>query len=185
MDFLSISNNQLNNINLYDEVSKIKSDEYQKYFLSDSGLEHYRLLSYLSIKNESVNFLDVGTLKGCSALAFSHNRKNKVYSFNVVEELDLLDPPSNIEFIVNDILNDQFNDIIISSKYIMLDTFHDGIFEKEFLNKLILLKYKGFLLLDDIFLNEEMRVFWESINLKKYNITNIGHVTGTGVVYFE
>ena len=73
----------------------------------------------------------------------------------------------------------------MNSKYIMLDTFHDASFEKEFLNHLIKLNYKGFLLLDDIYLNDEMKIFWSSMKLEKYDISKIGHVTGTGLVSFK
>jgi hypothetical protein len=47
------------------------------------------------------------------------------------------------------------------------------------------LGYKGYLLLDDIFLNKEMVEFWNLIELDKQDLTNLGHVTGTGVVYFN
>jgi hypothetical protein len=50
---------------------------------------------------------------------------------------------------------------------------------------LISINYKGYLLLDDIHLNFEMERFWGSITKEKYDITNIGHITGTGVVYFK
>jgi hypothetical protein len=30
-----------------------------------------------------------------------------------------------------------------------------------------------------------MERFWNSITIEKYDITNIGHSTGTGVVYFN
>jgi hypothetical protein len=67
----------------------------------------------------------------------------------------------------------------------MLDTYNDGTFETEFYNYLVSIGYTGYLLLDDIHLNFEMERFWGSITKEKYDITNIGHVTGTGVVYFN
>jgi hypothetical protein len=129
--------------------------------------------------------LDVGTLKGCSALAFSVNSKNKVRSFNVGNEFDLNYTPLNAEFIIDNVLNGNYNSVILGSKYIMLDTYHDGTFEKEFYDHLVSINYKGYLLLDDIHLNFEMERFWGSITKEKYDITNIGHSTGTGVVYFK
>jgi hypothetical protein len=47
------------------------------------------------------------------------------------------------------------------------------------------LGYKGYLLLDDVFLNKEMVEFWNLIELDKQDLTNLGHATGTGVVYFN
>jgi hypothetical protein len=185
MDFLSITNEELDNIDLFPYSQKINSLEYQQYFMSKSGQEHYRLLAHISQNDDLVDILDVGTLKGCSALAFSVNSKNKVCSFNVLNQLDLNNTPLNAEFIIDNVLNGNYNSVILGSKYIMLDTYHDGTFEKEFYDYLISINYKGYLLLDDIHLNFEMERFWGSIDKEKYDITNIGHSTGTGVVYFK
>ena len=185
MDFLSITNEELDNIDLFPYSQKINSLEYQQYFMSKSGQEHYRLLAHISQTNDLVDILDVGTLKGCSALAFSVNSKNKVRSFNVLNELDLNYTPLNAEFIIDNVLNGNYNSIILGSKYIMLDTYHDGTFEKEFYDYLISINYKGYLLLDDIHLNFEMERFWGLITKEKYDITNIGHSTGTGLVIFN
>jgi len=93
--------------------------------------------------------------------------------------------PTNTEFIIDNVLNEKYKDAILGSKYIMLDTYHDGTFETEFYNYLVSIGYTGYLLLDDIHLNFEMERFWGSITKEKYDITNIGHATGTGVVYFK
>ena len=82
-------------------------------------------------------------------------------------------------------MNDQYKDIILKSKIILLDTFHDGTFEKEFFNYLEDINYTGTLLLDDINLNKNMIEFWNSIDYDKDDITHIGHSSGTGSVYFE
>ena len=185
MDFLSITNEELDNIDLFPYSQRINSSEYQGYFMSKSGQEHYRLLAHISQNDDLVDILDVGTLKGCSALAFSVNSKNKVRSFNVLNQLDLNNTPLNAEFIIDNVLNGNYNSVILGSKYIMLDTYHDGTFEKEFYDHLVSINYKGYLLLDDIHLNFEMERFWGSITKEKYDITNIGHSTGTGVVYFK
>jgi hypothetical protein len=185
MDFLKITNEVLDNIDLSKTSKKINSAEYQNYFISNSGKEHYRLLSYISEKNDFINFLDIGTLKGCSALAFSTNPNNKVYSFNLSDELDLSNPPSNIDFFIDNVIKNKYDDLIIKSKYIMLDTYHDGVFEKQFYDYLKSINYKGFLLLDDIYLNNEMTNFWKKIEKNKSDITHIGHMTGTGVVFFD
>lgn len=185
MNFLQITNDELNKIDLSPYVSKINSSEYQNYFISESGQEHYRLLSHISKNNESINILDVGTLKGCSALAFSVNKTNKITSFNITHQLDLNSVPENIEFKTDNIINGNYNELILNSKYIMLDTYHDGIFEQEFVDYLTSISYVGYLILDDIHLNNEMEKFWSSIPLEKYDITNIGHSTGTGVVIFK
>jgi hypothetical protein len=185
MEFLNITNTELDLIDLELESKKINSLEYQGYFTSRSGAEHYRLLSHISLNNNNITILDIGTLKGCSALAFGVNKTNTVYSFNLGNELDLNTKPDNIHFLIDDILKEEYQDLILKSKYIMLDTFHDGVFETLFLNHLTNINYKGFLLLDDINLNLDMINFWSKIDLEKFDITNIGHATGTGLVFFK
>ena len=54
---------------------------------------------------------------------------------------------------------------------------------KNFYDWLIKINYKGLLLFDDIHLNNEMRTFWNNIIHKKEDISHIGHITGTGVVW--
>ena len=163
----------------------INSEEQLGYFLEASSLNHYRLLCYLSNHFNNETFLDIGTFKGLSALAFSSNRNNQVFSFNVVKDpLDINNYPENISFIIDNILKDKYRDLILKSKIILLDTMHDGSFEHTFFNYLNDIRFKGLLLLDDIFLNNEMIAFWNSINIQKEDITRLGHSTGTGAVFF-
>ena len=42
--------------------------------------------------------------------------------------------------------------------------------------------WHGKLLLDDINLNQEMKNFWNGISHEKYDLTDIGHWSGTGLV---
>ena len=44
--------------------------------------------------------------------------------------------------------------------------------------------YQGILILDDIHLNPSMERFWSRIEKPKRDITDLGHVTGTGLVFF-
>ena len=79
---------------------------------------------------------------------------------------------------------DEHKDLVLSCTYILLDTNHDGTFEKAFYEYLIEIDYKGILLLDDIKLNPEMIDFWNGITKEKQDISEIGHITGTGLVMF-
>ena len=67
----------------------------------------------------------------------------------------------------------------------MLDTLHDGVFEKQFLSYLIEIEYCGYLFLDDIHLNSQMANFWNQINISKSDISIIGHGSGSGLVDFK
>ena len=163
----------------------IKNDEYQKYYTDKSKREHYRLLTHLSNQFNNEIFLDIGTLKGCSALALSTNQTNTVHSFNLVEQRELSEGLNNINFYVDNIINGKYDDLILKSKLILLDTFHDGSFEIMFYNYIKNLGYVGTLILDDIYLNNDMINFWNQINDDKIDATNIGHSTGTGVVFLK
>lgn len=185
MNFNNIDNKELDALDLVKYSNIINCPEHAQYFLDRSGSEHYRLLAYIAQNNSKINILDIGTFKGCSALAFSINKSNKVYSFNIVNHLDLNQYPKNIEFIIDNILNEKYKNLILNCHYILLDTNHDGIFEQTFYKYLISIQYKGYLLLDDIYLNAAMINFWNLIDQEKYDISSIGHTTGTGVVYFN
>ncbi len=182
--FKSITNEDLDSLNM-ELYSVINNVEYQNYYTEKSSKEHYRLLTYLSNSFANETFTDIGTLLGSSALALSTNKTNKIFSFNLYDQLQLNQNLDNVDFIIDDVTNGKYDDILIKSKFILLDTFHDGTFEEHFFNYLLNIGYKGYLLLDDIHLNNEMEKFWQSINIEKYDLTNVGHSTGTGVVLYN
>ncbi len=184
IDFNKITNNELDNLDMSVLSKLINSVEYQGYYLAPSGSEHYRLLTYISLYNNGINLLDIGTYKGSSALALSTNKMNKVYSFNIVNNYDLNDE-NGIVFKIGYINTNESIDLVLSCPYILLDTMHDGWFENIFYQYLIDINYKGCLILDDIKLNQEMVMFWNSINNEKYDVSHLGHATGTGIIYFK
>lgn len=171
---------EINNINLLPLLDQTDSEHVKKFVAYPHG-EHYKLLAYLVSQFFGKIIFDVGTHHGGSALALAYNPSNKVVSYDVYAQSKILDA-SNIELNIGNVLND---DRLIDANLILLDTTHDGIFEKEFLNHLIQNDYKGILLLDDINLNDEMREFWAGIQIEKHDITPLGHWSGTGLVNFS
>jgi len=181
-----INETELNSIDLSYNAYLINEEEYRNYYLSDPGREHYKLLAYYSMQFNDAILLDIGTYKGSSALALSYNPKNQVKSFDIRLNLrNISDYPDNVEFIVDNILNKEFESLILLSKFIILDTDHLGEFEHKFYNHIKSIGYKGILLLDDIKLNPEMIEFWNSITDEKHDISNVGHHSGTGIVIFN
>jgi len=182
---LNVTNEILDSIDLesYRGMSATMGSP-KDFFYMKSGQEHYRLLAYISTLFNGETLLDIGTYQGSSSIALGHNDNNKVVSFDIQAqpEIDLISK-KNIEYRLCNAL--ECLEIIEKSKAIMLDTYHDGTYENEFYSQLNSMNYKGILLLDDIFLNDPMKNFWNSIDREKYNITNIGHYTGTGLVYFK
>ena len=47
------------------------------------------------------------------------------------------------------------------------------------------INWEGYLVLDDIHLNDPMKEFWNQIDNEKYDITPMGHWSGTGLVIFR
>jgi predicted O-methyltransferase YrrM len=173
----------ISQIDLTDSADLVTETEFRNYYLSNPGLEHYKLLAFISNIHEHANLIDIGTFKGCSALALSYNKTNTVHTFDIHPNLmSLQSIPDNISVYVDDILSEKHIQLLKSSPFIFLDTNHDGTFERAFLVHLESIQWKGYLLLDDIFLNDEMKMFWESISYEKFNISKFGHHSGTGLV---
>jgi hypothetical protein len=175
----------IKNIDLDSLSNLILEQEYKNYFLEVPGKEHYKLLAYISTLYNNQTLLDIGTYKGCSAIALSHNPLNKVISFDVIiDSVRLKSKPSNVEFKVDNILNEEYKHLILNSPFILLDTAHTGPFEYEFYEYLKSIDYVGILILDDIYLNDAMIGFWKYINHEKHDISEFGHHSGTGIVIF-
>lgn len=175
------SNEELDCIDMSGVFNRIpKEDEYAKYIPMQSGIEHYRLLVWLSYQFNKSSLVEIGVLKGMSGCALSENIENKVTGFDLNNVITCT-LPSNYTFIIGDVLLRE--DLIKNSPFVMYDTDHNGVHEKLFYDWLIKINYKGLLLFDDIHLNNEMRSFWNNITHKKQDISHIGHITGTGVVW--
>ena len=142
------------------------------------------MIAHLSTRFSNATLFDIGTNLGYSALALSYNDTNKVISYDIVERNGLRDSKesTNIEYRTGDVLEDKR---LFESPLIMLDTNHNGIFEKRAYSFLKENNYKGLLFLDDIYLNEPMRAFWNSITDPKEDVTDLGHWAGSGLVEFS
>lgn len=182
---LEIKNEDLDIIDLThnDEILS-KLNTFALYFHSPSGKEHYRLLSQISKFYNNELLFDIGSNNGCSALALSENEFNQIksYDINFHEGVQYV-IKDNIQFFLKNVLDE--SEFPSNCRFIMLDTDHDGKFEQIFYDYLIEKNYKGLLFLDDIHLNNDMRIFWQSIKEEKHDLTSIGHNTGSGIVIFE
>jgi hypothetical protein len=178
---LKVTAEELNQINLSKYLKSTDDLGFPKsWFYMDAGLEHYRLLVFISKLYNGVNLLDIGSYQGSSAIALSFNKKNKVISYDIEHQPEIADIKiSNIEFIKGNVLKHE-----IDAPFILLDTYHDGTFEQEFVNHLLKIKYKGLVMFDDIHLNKEMSNFWNGLKNEKYDLTEIGHHSGTGIAIF-
>lgn len=157
----------------------IRMDRDRNLFMST--FEHYALLLAVSEMLGPMPLIyDIGTYKGLSALALS--QKGFVISYDINYNVQI-ERPNNIEFRIGDFYHD---DSILKSSLIFFDIDpHDGIQESKFHNSLIHSSFNGYVIFDDIHLNDDMKKFWNSIELPKYDLTDIGHWSGTGLVDFS
>jgi hypothetical protein len=179
-------------------VSSINLDQF-KYvnnigneFFLESGVEHYKLLSYMSTLFNNCNIFDIGTHKGESATALSYNKSNTIYTFDIENRIVNKNNPDNIIFnyvnIFEDSVRDGWKDKLLNSPLIFLDIDpHNGILEYEFYLFLKENNYQGMLVIDDIWYFKNMRNnLWYKIETEyKLDITHMGHWSGTGVVQFN
>lgn len=174
------------------EVLSQKLDFFDKYYDINyypylKGIsEHYRLLSYLSKSFDNITIIDAGTLYGHSCLALSQNLKNVILTYDIQHvNLNFANEYKNVIFKKLDI-NEETPEVIKSATIILLDIDpHDGIQETKFINYLKQINYKGYVICDDIFLNEGMKNWWNSVDIEKYDLTDIGHFSGTGLINFN
>jgi predicted O-methyltransferase YrrM len=181
-----------------DNVSSVDLSELLKELPHDQdeftqmGGNPYSFYAYVSSLINNKTILDVGTRRGLSALAFSYNKFNKVISYDLQEQGASNIKKENIEFKIMDFRNDEsldYNNIDI----IMIDVDpHDGIQEREMLKFLKDKDWHGILILDDILNNwpvivpganpQEMNNWWNSIEEDKYDVSDVAHFSGTGIV---
>lgn len=151
-------------------------------YLKNKG-EHYQLLTYIGNMYNNIQIIDAGTCNGHSALALSQNKTNIIRSYDI--ETKNFDFGKNIEYITLDI-NEENPEVLKDSPIILLDIDpHDGKQEQVFTDYLTKIGYKGYVICDDIFLNEEMANWWNNIQIEKYDVTEIGHFSGTGIINFN
>jgi len=160
---------------------------------SEAGIEAYKFYAYLSTLFEGTKIVEVGTRYGKSALALSFNPNNKVISFDILEQGASKITRENISFVIADFTKAEGDWSKVDIIMIDVDP-HDGIKEREFMEFLYSIKWEGLLILDDILPNwpaniqganpVEMNNWWNSLTEEKYDVSDVGHFSGTGIVNF-
>lgn len=175
--------------------NKIYPTEISEFF-ADIGVEHHRLIAYLSTFFNDGIIIDVATELGQNALALSYNPTNTVYTFDVKgklteEQKEYKWKSRKIEFneanLWNANVRKEWKDKILSSQLIFVDIDpHDGYLEYELYSWLKRNKYNGIVLYDDINFPGMQMNFWNKIpDSDKQNITHLGHYSGTGLILFS
>ena len=168
------------------DVSQLEAISLNKNDWLSAGQSEYRLYAWLSTQFDKSIILDVGTRTGGSALALSYNENTKVISYDLQEQGASQIKKNNIEFKIQDFReDDSLNWDHVS--IIMLDVDpHDGVQEEQMMEFLEDKGWKGILLLDDIGPQwPEVEDLWNRITYPKINVTEVGHLSGTGLVNFD
>lgn len=180
---------KINSVN-FDVFNSIIVKGTDEEFYGVPGKEHYRLLAYLSTLVNNATILDIGTHMGSSALALSYNESNTVISYDIVTKNinPSITARKNIQWKTENLLYVLDKELIMSCPIIFLDIDpHYGVLEYQFYMQLKEWSYAGILICDDIWHFEDMRNnFWYKIEDQyKYDITDYGHFSGTGIVSFK
>jgi predicted O-methyltransferase YrrM len=185
---ISISNEILDNFQL-------KNMEYlvnPQYYLDKSGVQEYRLYSYLTTFFNNCTILDIGTLDGRSAVALSHNETNTVISYDILNSINndnhKIYTKENIKIKIKNVLDDLNEDFVKNIKIVMIDIDHFEIIERQIIDKLKELNFSGLIILDDIthhpdtYINQSMNRLWKNITDIKFDFRKYGHWSGTGII---
>ena len=194
---LSISHLQtcLSNISLdkFRAIQGLHGNE----FYNKHGIEHYKLLAYLSTLFHDQEIFDIGTHMAASAIALSYNPTNTIHTFDIQNgHLNKSEqgPTSiqNIKFHLYDLMNpvtrSPWAERLLASPLIVLDIDpHEGSMEYDFYCWLLANNYKGLLFLDDIWYFKGMRNnLWHKIPSEyKHDLTPVGHWSGSAIVCFD
>ena len=166
---------------------------FSEWLYAPAGVEHHRLLAYLSTQFKHRTIFDIGTHFGDSAHALSYNETNIVRSFDVVDHvLSHRHRRQNITYYAIDLLDPTMREAwrpqLLDSALIFLDIDpHEGTREHAFVSWLRDNDYPGVIVLDDIWHFKAMRdQLWYRIEDRhKLDVTHVGHWSGTGLVSFR
>jgi hypothetical protein len=150
-----------------------------------SGQSEYRLYAYLSTFFNKSTILDIGTRTGGSALALSYNPTNQVISYDLVEQGASSIKKDNITWNIKNFMEDETLDWD-NIPIVMIDVDpHDGAQERVMMDWLREKEWKGILIHDDIGPGwPDIRLMWDEIPEEKFDVTEIAHMSGTGIVNF-
>jgi cephalosporin hydroxylase len=184
METLEQIKTELDSINMEDDFNILNQVGVpSEYFKLRAGAEHYRLLRKLSSQYTNSVVVEVGAYYGASHVALATNN-NSVVSFDVsrFSTYNKLEEIYKGKFITDSVMSEKFVELLLLAKFIVVDTMHDGVFERQFYDHLKNIGYRGIVVWDDIHLNDNMSTFWNGLN-NKLDITLLGHITGTGITF--
>ena len=167
------------------DIDHLKALSLNAHDWREAGYCEYRLYAHLSTFFKGTTILDVGSRTGGSALALSYNEENQVISYDLVEQGASNIKRDNVTWKIMDFRDDDTLDWDNIS-IIMIDVDpHDGSQERVMMDWLREKGWKGILMHDDIGPGwPDIQLMWDEIPEEKFDVTEIAHMSGTGIVNF-
>lgn len=171
-------------------------------YTDGAGFQVYNLLCYLSQRMKRGSLVvDVGGEgRGMAGMAMGCSPYVPVFSFDLVDTHDLLSRHHwksshsfkqalpTVFFVRGSVLDPHSARILLAASVVHVDAEHrpDTVpFERSLFAFLRANCFGGLVVLSDINANDEMRRWWDSIDLKKHDATVLGTRSGTGIVDFS
>lgn len=172
----------LNEVSLYMDWN----DKLLDFLNEKPGKEAYKLIAYLSSFFKKCACVLTGNGLNVMALIYACEDITTYDYFDHIPE-DASMSIRNVDAVNMKQMNCLYDiDNLIKNDFIVISTSpHDGLYEKEIFEALLKNGYKGVLLLDSIKLTPGLSEFWSSIQLPKWDLSHLGHWTGTGLVVFD
>lgn len=176
---------ELDAIDMTPVVAQFQNVDETKFLSMEAGKEHYRLLRWISENSNGKQIAELGCYMGLSTMCLAWNMHNDVTCFDIdYSFLKWKKQPGNVKRLLVEGDHDFYKGIIVSD-IIFVDTNHFGKMELAVYKFLKQSNWKGILIYDDIYLNDEMKSVWEAIDMPKIDATDIGHIYGTGIIEFK
>jgi predicted O-methyltransferase YrrM len=178
-----------------DMVQYCRKPEQYEWFHASFG-EHYKLINSLCKSLQINKVVEVGSFTGMSALIWLLNSV-ALTSIDIVPWRDFEESVLSDDIVNGNLFNQKIMNLLDDSRFsemipefmtcdlIFLDGPKDGVFEQKIVPKLLdcMSGSGSWLLLDDIHLRA-MKPCWDAIENEKYDLSLIGHSSGTGLVRF-
>ena len=175
-------------------IERAKNDSQMRDSTSLLG-DHYKLLKSIAVSIDAAKVIDIGTYTGMSSLAFM-DAGCEVMSFDIVSPFDFNDcliqdsdlENGNLNLITENLMDDnifrKYSKHFIDADIIFFDGPKFGGFEQKLLPKILNLEFRKntLVIMDDIQM-KKMKILWYEIEFPRLDLTLLGHLSGTGVIF--
>lgn len=188
-ELLELTNLELDNLDMAPIYNQFNNIPERQYLLSKSGVEHYRLLKWISDHAvPDTKIVELGAFQGLSTLCLASTPRVQVSAFDInTKAVQWKNKPANVSLIhISDMDTEHYpEEPLLQANIVFVDTWHTGKMERLIYDFLVENKWSGLLIYDDIYYGYPMVQMWNSIDHpSKHDLTKLGHSFGTGIIIF-